>query len=365
MKASVQPDYGIGAMARRLGVAPATLRDWERRYGIGPGGRTAGGHRRYRPDDIARIEYMRRLVLDGVPPGEAARAALAAAPTPESTAESAAERAAESAVPLAGATAEPSTGVAAGAPAEPSIGVSSGASAALPEAAPGRVRAPDAPAADGAAWGSGGRSLPLPDQTPQARGLARAALALDAPAISRVLDRSLRETGVVATWEKLAVPVLVAIGERHAATGSCIDVEHLLSTQLLTALATLAGRLSEPVNTRPVLLACADDEQHSLPLYALAAALAERRVGTRMLGARTPPAALAEAVARIGPAAAFIWSQTPATADPARLARLPRQRPPLRLLVAGPGWLAPPPSARQVATLPEAVQQACEAVGLA
>src|SRR5580704_519547 len=186
-KASVQPDYGIGAMARRLGVAPATLRDWERRYGIGPGGRTAGGHRRYRPDDIARIEYMRRLVLDGVPPGEAARAALAAAPTPESTAESAAERAAESAVPLAGATAEPSTGVAAG------------ASAALPEAAPGRVRAPDAPAADGAAWGSGGRSLPLPDQIPQARGLARAALALDAPAISRMLDRSLREIGVVAT----------------------------------------------------------------------------------------------------------------------------------------------------------------------
>jgi DNA-binding transcriptional MerR regulator len=381
-KASVQPDYGIGAMARRLGVAPATLRDWERRYGIGPGGRTAGGHRRYRPDDIARIEYMRRLVLDGVPPGEAARVALAAAPTPESTAESAAERAVESAPePTAESIAEraaesapeSTAGLAAervaesavlsvGASAEPSTGVSA---ATRPEAASTRVRAADARAADGPAWGSGGRSLPLPDQTPQARGLARAALALDAPAISRVLDRSLREAGVVATWEKLAVPVLVAIGERHAATGSCIDVEHLLSAQLLTALATLAGRLSEPVNTRPVLLACADDEQHSLPLYALAAALAERRVGTRMLGARTPPAALAEAVARIGPAAAFIWSQTPATADAAQLARLPRQRPPLRLLVAGPGWLAPPPSARQVATLPEAVQQACEAVGLA
>jgi DNA-binding transcriptional MerR regulator len=381
-KASVQPDYGIGAMARRLGVAPATLRDWERRYGIGPGGRTAGGHRRYRPDDIARIEYMRRLVLDGVPPGEAARVALAAAPTPESTAESAAERAVESAPePTAESIAEraaesapePAAGLAAervaesavlsvGASAEPSTGVSAET---RPEAASTRVRAADARAADGPAWGSGGRSLPLPDQTPQARGLARAALALDAPAISRVLDRSLREAGVVATWEKLAVPVLVAIGERHAATGSCIDVEHLLSAQLLTALATLAGRLSEPVNTRPVLLACADDEQHSLPLYALAAALAERRVSTRMLGARTPPAALAEAVARIGPAAAFIWSQTPATADAAQLARLPRQRPPLRLLVAGPGWLAPPPSARQVATLPEAVQQACEAVGLA
>src|ERR1700733_787807 len=147
-KAGVQPDYGIGAMARRLGVAPATLRDWERRYGIGPGDRTAGGHRRYRPDDIARIENMRRLVLDGVPPGEAARVALAAALTPEPTAEPAAESApeptaglaAESAVPLAGAAAEPSAGVAAGSPAAP------------PNGASARVRAPDAPAADGPAW---------------------------------------------------------------------------------------------------------------------------------------------------------------------------------------------------------------------
>jgi DNA-binding transcriptional MerR regulator len=312
--AGAQPDYGIGALARRLGVAAATLRDWERRYGIGPGGRTAGGHRRYRPDDVARIEYMRRLVLDGVPPGEAARVALAAPPAPE--------------------------------PATP-------------------VRAAAPPAREPAAWGAGGRSLPLPDQMPQARGLARAALALDSPAISRLLDRSLREIGVVATWEKLAVPVLVAIGERHAATGTCVDVEHLLSAQLLTALAGLTARLAEPLNARPVLLACADDEQHSLPLYALAAALAERRVGTRMLGARTPPAALAEAVSRIGPAAAFIWSQTAGTGDPAQFAGLPRQRPPLRLLVAGPGWRAAPPGSRQVTTLPEAVRQACDAVGVA
>jgi MerR family transcriptional regulator, light-induced transcriptional regulator len=313
-----QPDYGIGALARRLGVAPATLRDWERRYGLGPGGRTAGGHRRYRPDDVARIEYMRRLVLDGVPPGEAARVALAAAPEP----------ALVSPVPA------------------PSLGQA-------------------AHALDQAAWGAGGRSLPLPDQLPQARGLARAALALDAQAISRLLDRSLAESGVVATWEGLARPVLAAVGERYATTGSCVDVEHLLSAQLLTALAARASQLPDPVSPRIVLLACADNEQHSLPLYALAAALAERRVGTRMLGARTPPAALAEAISRIGPAAVCVWSHAPDTADPAQFDGLPRQRPPLRLLVAGPGWRTVPPSARLVTTLPEAVQQACAAVGAA
>ena len=221
-----RPGYGIGALARRLGVAPATLRDWERRYGLGPGGRTAGGHRRYRPEDVARIEFMRGLVLDGVPPAEAARAALAAA---------AAER--PGLVPAGGS---------------------------MPGRAPGPAPGPDAdPAGPG---GAGGRSLPLARQLPQARGLARAVLALDAPAITGILDRSLSERGVVATWERLAVPVLTAVGERHAATGACVDAEHLLSAQLLAVLATRAGRLEEPRNSRSILLACADGELHSLPL---------------------------------------------------------------------------------------------------
>ncbi len=326
----VQPDYGIGALARRLGVATATLRDWERRYGIGPGGRTAGGHRRYQPEDVARIERMRRLILDGVPPGEAARAALAAAP----------------ALMPAGQPAQAS-----GAGPEPA-----GAAHAAEAELTGSGRA---------VRGAGGRSLPLPGHLPQARGLARAALALDGPAIAGTLERSLDERGVIATWEGLAVPVLAAIGERNAATGSCVDAEHLLSAQLLAALAGRAGGLAGPRNSRTILLACADNEQHSLPLYALAAALAERRVETRMLGARTPPQALADAVSRTGPAAVFVWSQTAATGDSAPLADLPRQRPPPRLFLAGPGWASALPGNRIVLTLPEAVREACEAVGAA
>ena len=61
----------VAAVARRLGVAPATLRTWDRRYGLGPTRHTAGAHRRYARSDLARLESMRRLVLDGVPPGEA------------------------------------------------------------------------------------------------------------------------------------------------------------------------------------------------------------------------------------------------------------------------------------------------------
>ena len=44
----------------------------------------------------------------------------------------------------------------------------------------------------------------------------------------------------------------------------------------------VAARLRSPVNARPVLLAAVDGEQHSLPLVAVAAALAERRVAARL-----------------------------------------------------------------------------------
>ncbi|GAB3160358.1 hypothetical protein GCM10027059_08180 [Myceligenerans halotolerans] len=68
----------VAAVAKRLGVAPATLRTWDRRYGLGPSGRTAGSHRRYTPGDVARLLVMRRLTLEGHAPGDAARAAIEA-----------------------------------------------------------------------------------------------------------------------------------------------------------------------------------------------------------------------------------------------------------------------------------------------
>jgi MerR family transcriptional regulator, light-induced transcriptional regulator len=68
----------VAVVARRLGVAPATLRTWDRRYGLGPSEHRAGSHRRYTDDDVARLVIMRRLTLDGVAPSDAARAALEA-----------------------------------------------------------------------------------------------------------------------------------------------------------------------------------------------------------------------------------------------------------------------------------------------
>jgi DNA-binding transcriptional MerR regulator len=72
------PGLAVAAVARKLGVAPATLRTWDRRYGLGPSARTAGSHRRYTPEDVSRLLVMRRLTIEGVAPGDAARAALEA-----------------------------------------------------------------------------------------------------------------------------------------------------------------------------------------------------------------------------------------------------------------------------------------------
>ncbi|MFY1652921.1 MerR family transcriptional regulator [Solwaraspora sp. WMMB762] len=61
-----------GALARRLGVAPTTLRSWHQRYGLGPSGHQAGQHRRYTPQDVAALTVMAQLTARGVSAAEAA-----------------------------------------------------------------------------------------------------------------------------------------------------------------------------------------------------------------------------------------------------------------------------------------------------
>lgn len=69
-------EWSVGAVAVRLGIPSATLRTWDRRYGIGPSARSAGGHRRYAELDVARVEVMVRFTTRGVSVQSAARVAL-------------------------------------------------------------------------------------------------------------------------------------------------------------------------------------------------------------------------------------------------------------------------------------------------
>ncbi|BBY55380.1 MerR family transcriptional regulator [Mycolicibacillus koreensis] len=57
--------YGISVTAELSGIAPQTLRLYERRGLVSPA-RTDGGTRRYSDDDLLRLERIAELVNEGV-----------------------------------------------------------------------------------------------------------------------------------------------------------------------------------------------------------------------------------------------------------------------------------------------------------
>ncbi|MER8184481.1 MerR family transcriptional regulator [Kitasatospora sp. NPDC094015] len=291
-----------GGVAQRLGVSPTTVRSWERRYGIGPAHREAGHHRRWSPQDIAVLEAMCRLTARGVPPGEAARAALAQ--------RTVADHAGTSGPVLGGPGAGPMGG-----------------------GRPGR--------------GPGGsRALRVGAVRPECRGLARAAVRLDAPEVARILREAVESLGVIEAWTEVMMPALRAAGRKWSVDGEhYVEVEHLLSWHVSSVLRGVAVGTAATRAVPPVLLAAAPAELHSLPLEATAAALTERGLPFRMLGAAVPPQALLDALRRIGPRAVMLWSQDRRSADGELLGQVgaslwgPRgSRGGAVVVAAGPGW---------------------------
>ncbi|MDX3520037.1 MerR family transcriptional regulator [Streptomyces scabiei] len=301
-----------GFLARQLGVSPTTLRSWDRRYGLGPAVRAEGRQRRWSPEDVAMLQEMCRLTVTGIPPAEAARAALRRA------------RGHAAEVPaVATATAR--------------------RDAVAYTAGPGENGGPGACGARSHA----ATALPLGDVRQECRGLARAAVRLDAAAVQEQLLTVVRTYGLVGAWEEVIAPTLRAVGRKWESSGDrYVEVEHLLSWHISTTLRHVYAATPQPHgDTPPVLLACLPDEHHTLPLEALSAALAESRVPALMLGGAVPADALDGAVRRTGPAAVALWAQsrrtaglplarhTAATRWGVRGAR--RQTP---VLLCGPGW---------------------------
>jgi DNA-binding transcriptional MerR regulator len=60
------PVYNAKAVTMQTGVTPATLRAWERRYGILLPDRTSGGHRLYSTRDIAAIKWLKQQIEQGL-----------------------------------------------------------------------------------------------------------------------------------------------------------------------------------------------------------------------------------------------------------------------------------------------------------
>jgi methanogenic corrinoid protein MtbC1 len=171
-----------------------------------------------------------------------------------------------------------------------------------------------------------------------ARGLAKAAYSLDTQACTQLIQNSIHARGVIWTWEKLLTPVLIAMGKKWELTGEGIESEHILTECIVGQMKQVSDQLIAPVNMRPVLLASAQDDLHTIPQYVAAAALAERRIGSRTLGARVPYTSLLSAMKKLAPAAVLIWGQVPVKTLPPEFSELINARPTPLLLVAGPGW---------------------------
>ena len=310
------PGLTVAAVARRLGIAPATLRTWDRRYGLGPAERQVGAHRRYSAADLARLEQVRRLINSGVTIGDAAQVVLSA---------------------------------------EPGLQLQS-------TPAPELVQKQAAKKMPANITKHAEINQLAPSQA--VRGLTRAADSLDSAACREIISASLEKRGVVWTWDALISPLLVDLGERWHSTGRGVEVEHAFTQVIEFCLGSVTGKLRTPINARPVILAAAPEELHALTLNALAGALAERQIEVCMLGQRVPTDALFAAVQRLGPVAVFVWSQAAATGHPAHLADLRKIRPAPALVAGGPGWPeSMPPGVIRVIDFSEAVSKISQIVG--
>lgn len=136
--------------------------------------------------------------------------------------------------------------------------------------------------------------------------------AFDPDAISHAVRSSLVLGSAPIIYRRVLAPALEAIGERWVAGSLSVAQEHLATQVLGTTIRQLLD-LIQPERGPRVVLACFVDEQHTLPLYGAAFQFVRSGFRPVMLGARTPPAAVADAIERLEPAAVGLSLTIPPT----------------------------------------------------
>ncbi len=230
--------YRIRTVSELTGVSSATLRAWERRYGVPAPSRTASAYRLYSDEDVALITRMRDLVKLGTAPAEAARALLG----------------------------------------EPVIGATNG----------------------GYTGGPGG----FVEKDPYVAATDRiidAVRRFDPDGLEEEVSKALTLGPAVVIYERTIGPALIQIGDLWHSGDVTVAQEHLASNVLGATLVHLL-RLAQPADAmRRIVLACFADEDHVLGLYGAGLRFASWGYRTLMLGASTPPAAVARVVDALAP----------------------------------------------------------------
>ncbi|HEY0215177.1 MAG TPA: MerR family transcriptional regulator [Cellulomonas sp.] len=284
------PTLTVAAVARRLGVAPATLRTWDRRYGLGPSEHAAGAHRRYSGADLARLMTMRSLTLDGVAPSEAARLARATevGDLPDA------------ARPDRHLVAVPDPHGAPGArTVDDDRAVVAGPWTVGPER-PGRA-ATTAPALPPRP------SRPAEPATPTA--VIDAALRGDTAEVLRLLVPA-AGTDLARWWSELVAPARAGIAARTVLARPGDEPDALVVAAALAVLRSRSGRVPRhPSARRIVLMLAAPGETRPLTLHVLAGALADSGVDARVVAGPTGRHRLLEIATMTSPSAVVLTSE--------------------------------------------------------
>lgn len=239
--------FRIQAVAEKTGVPAATLRAWERRYGVPLPRRTNTAYRMYSEEDIHDILQLRDLCRTGMSVGEAAAALKD------------------------------------GLPALPAV-VANSVTGFTPESA-----AVD-PARQSGAYGEA------------VARFVEAMRRMDVTAMNATLAPAALMGSPLDVYEHLIVPALIEVGELWHQGSISIGHEHL-ATELISGTARQLLQLAQPATPNyRCILACFAEEPHALPLYGIGLRLAAQGCQTHLLGARTPPLALAPAVRALEPA---------------------------------------------------------------
>lgn len=235
--------YRIRAVADLTGVSAATLRQWERRYGVPSPDRAESGYRIFGEADVDQIRRMVALGEQGVSPSEAAQLVLAEA------------------------------------------------EASTPEVA------------SAAAGHDRGETL-LDDLDPYLEARQRILDAVgkyDFDGLAEVIRKLVYLGSAVSIFERVLAPAMREIGRRwHDGTLS-VAQEHMASEAVGQLVHQLLPLVQPEDTTRVALLACMGEDTHSLPLYGVGFRLAQWGYRSLVLGARTPASAIAATVEQVRP----------------------------------------------------------------
>lgn len=300
--------YTVKQVSALTGIAPDTLRAWERRYGVVTPARTESRYRIYDDHDVERLQLMARLVAEGSPASLAAQ---------------------QVEVSLAGG--RPTDGASEVGPALPTV--------------------------------TGPPSATSPLVVDLALdALVVAARNLDREEADAVLDRAFSTGSFEAVAEQWLLPALAEVGVAWADGRIDVAGEHLVSGAVRGRLGRAFDAAGSALGGPVVLVGLPPGSLHELGSLTFATCLRRFGADVRWLGADLPVASWSHAVGRLAPAAAVITVPTSIDVPPASavVTRLRGEHPGLPIFVGGGGA----PDTGDALQLPAPVSQAAREVVL-